>query len=490
MMRRVVGSRLFRFHFPKRGRIRFFLSLIAIAVIIRVAVGLFKNDNAGSIRKNSSHATASNNDPQDNYSPWNWNGKNDRPFLVADVSKLLESHPPRLTCDKDTIRIGKDSLVLFYSIDTSLQRYLSKLLNQYHPKYGGIVVMDPVSGRILSMLSYTLDGERDLGKNLFCRSIFPAASIFKTVTAAAALEKNALNPQSALPQVGRKHTLYKFQLAKDLRYFNEIPFEDAYAESINPVFARIGIYIVGTAGLKEYIRKFGFNMPVPFELENDRCFVPPIIDSAYSIGELASGFNTHTTISPLFGACMAGAVCEDGREMAPRLVDSIRISNRDTCLYTAHRSLWQSPIKASTAEELRFMMEKVTRNGTARKSFKLLRQTALFNTLQYGGKTGTVDMDSVGKVDWFIGFSRDPFNKQKRITAGIVTAHGENWTVHSSYLAAEAFRTYMKKCAAEEKVLLSQSKQKNTDKPAPVSGSSLPVQSGESSQAQKVAAQR
>ncbi|MCP6769290.1 penicillin-binding transpeptidase domain-containing protein, partial [Klebsiella pneumoniae] len=69
--------------------------------------------------------------------------------------------------------------------------------------------MNPANGKILSMVSY----DRENPDNNTCISNrFPAASIFKIVTAAAAIEKCGFNSESEISFVGGKHTLYKSQI--------------------------------------------------------------------------------------------------------------------------------------------------------------------------------------------------------------------------------------------------------------------------------------
>jgi len=108
-------------------------------------------------------------------------------------------------------------------------------------------------------------------------------------------------------------------------------------------------------------------------------------------------------------------------------------------------------MKASTATYIKTMMSRVAQFGTARSSFKYIRHSACFDNIDYGGKTGTVDEDKLGKIDWFIGFACHPSDPRQRIAVGVVTVHDQYWTVHSSYIAAEIFRKYIKREQVEEK---------------------------------------
>jgi hypothetical protein len=64
--------------------------------------------------------------------------------------------------------------------------------------------------------------------------------------------------------------------------------------------------------------------------------------------------------------------------------------------------------------------------------------------LELGGKTGNVDRDGIGRVDWFIGYARDTRGGRAPVAAGVLTVHGQLWMVHSGYIAAEMFRAYIR----------------------------------------------
>ncbi len=383
--------------------------------------------------------------------------KRPKKMIFENVCKILNSSPPRLTLSKDTIHFKDGAYIVHYSLDTALQRLGKKYFKQYHPKYGAVAIIQPSTGRVLSLVSYTREDEVSLGRNLYCRSFFPAASIFKTIAAAAAIEKAGLRLTSKLKTYGANHTLYHSQLKKDLQNYREITFQEAYAYSINPVFGRIGLYLVGADGLNEYAAKFGFNAEIPFELKNEKpVFVYP--DTSFAVAEVACGFNKRTTMSPLFGAMIAGGVSNRGYIFAPTLVDSITDLESNKKEYTRKSALWRMPVQKETATELSLLMRKVAKYGTARKSFRYVKQSFRFKEIDYGGKTGNVDKEQIGRVDWFIGFCRHKSDKSQHVAIGVVTVHDEFWTVHSSFLGAEIMRKHIrniqiaKKEAAEKKV--------------------------------------
>ncbi len=136
------------------------------------------------------------------------------------------------------------------SLDPSLQNYLQKKIDRSTSRYVGIVVMDPSTGRILSMVSFD---KTNPSNNPCTDNEFPAASIFKIVTAAAAIEKCGFNLNSKFSYNGGKYTLYKSQLKnKTNKYTNRITLKDSFAQSVNPVFGKIGEHHLGKNNLEEY----------------------------------------------------------------------------------------------------------------------------------------------------------------------------------------------------------------------------------------------
>jgi len=402
---------------PKRGRGRFFLALILAFAGYKIAGVLLSPHTAHG--RTAHRATAP---------------------AFATAADFFPHRQPRLSSDRDTFDAGGRTLVAFYSIDTALQHDIRRMFRRYRPKYGAAVVMEPHTGRVLALVSFRHDGTPDLGGRLYLRGIFPAASIFKTVTAAAAIETAQYSGRTMIPVTGRSHTLYKYQLKKSDNSWNEKSFEDAFAHSINPIFGRIGIFDVGRKSFEDYSRRFGFNTPIPFDLAVDTSRVAVPDDSSYALAELASGFNRKTTLSPLHGALIAAAVLQDGRMPVPHVVDSVCGLDNDTCLFRMKTAVWKTAVSAATASELRNLMKKVVKTGTCRTSFSVLRRCGWSAALDYGGKSGSLDVDSLGKIDWFIGFAAAENSDGRRLALAVVTVHGRFWTVHSAFLGAEIVR--------------------------------------------------
>jgi cell division protein FtsI/penicillin-binding protein 2 len=458
MMRRVLRDGIKNKNFlPRRGRIRIFLLIILVITLFWLMFsGIIPSNKTNppilkktEVNKKAKKKKEKKNDAKAVVNAAKSEKKSE--FGYSEVSSLLSEMPITPSSPCDTLKNSKKNLIVYYSLDSSLQKLGTSLMKQYKPLYGAIVALNPDNGRVLSLISWNHDSVPSLGDNLYCKSYFPAASIFKTITAAAAIELAGFSSESTIPHTGRNHTLYKYQLEKELSIYKDVSLEFAYANSMNPVFARIGMYSLNKNSLIDIGKRFGFNTTVPFEIPCEISSLSPT-DSNFTMAELASGFNQKTTLSPLLGALIASAVSERGQIPCPHIIDSI--SNGDSIVYKAQKKLWKTPIKEQTAKELSNMMQCVSRYGTARKSFRYLKSSARFDSVEYGGKTGSVDKDSTGRVDWFIGFARHPKDRRQRIAVGILTVHGAYWTVHSSYIAAEYFRKYLRDIQLEDEKAL------------------------------------
>ena len=439
MLSRVRSTMVRRgLRFPRKGRIR--LALLVLLLIAGVA--LIRSSGVGASIYNPSLIKDAvpgflKNQPNAQHA------KNLKPPLNFDaVSEIIQQNQLYNNIPVDTLEWHNKRVVVKCSFDTALVKLANTLMMRYHPKYGAVVAMDAKTGRILSLVSYQNGEGPPMGEAIFTKSFFPAASVFKTITAAAAIEQSALLPESRLAITGNRHTLYKFQIERSLRNATDISFEDAFAYSANPIFARLGMYSIGRERLMAYADKFGFNSAIPCELANEPSLAV-VPDSAFAIAEFSSGYTQQTTISPLYGAMLAAAMTNRGEMVLPTLVDTIVSIDDNRTLYARSTQLWRAPIRPATAAVLADIMGKVTVYGTARKSFRQLRQSSRYDDYRFGGKTGSLDKDGFGRVDWFVGFASHRYNRTSPIAVGIVTVHGDYWTVHSSYIAAEMFRTYI-----------------------------------------------
>ena len=334
------------------------------------------------------------------------------------------------------------------SLDSALQHRLAVLLRRYAPLIGAGVVLEPATGAVLAMASYrneNLDPQvLAAGKNNYCLYAgFPAASLFKIVTAGAVLEKKAYTSYKTLPVSGRFHTLYKHQLGLKRQRFKaqSVSLEKAFSLSVNPFFGNLGIHVLKEIELRDTARSMLFNVPLEFDLPVgvSRMLEP---DTEYGRAEQACGFNTETTISPLHAAMIAALPVNKGIVMRPFLVERLESGGGVELYYRRLKSL-SHPFREATVKNLQRLMRATVRYGTARKSFAHLKRVRGSRKWLMGGKTGSIDMPNrQGRCEWFAGYG---VNGKREIAVAIVLVHGEKRTISSSYVAAEVIKKALKK---------------------------------------------
>ena len=324
------------------------------------------------------------------------------------------------------------------SLDIGLQHYLLSKLNTSTARYIGIVVMDPETGRILSMVSFD---KTNAANNPCLESIFPAASIFKIVTASAAVEKYGFGPNHIFTFNGMKHTLYRSQLKdRKTRYTNRIKFKDAFAQSVNPVFGKIGALYLDKETILKYAKAFGFDRKINFELQLDpSCVV--VTDKPYRWAEIASGFNNNTKISPIHGAMMVSAIINQGKLPEPTIVDRI-VDEKGSVIYQNQTVPIGRAITADASEILNRLMATTIRSGTLRKTFRRYKRDKVLSRLNIGGKTGSIDNKTHDvRFDWFVGFAEEKGGKRK-IALSVIVAHEKYIGLRAGYYARIAMKSY------------------------------------------------
>lgn len=353
----------------------------------------------------------------------------------------------------DTPTVGSFS----YTLNSSLQDALEKQFGLYRPDYAAFVALDPKTGAILSLISYTKEN-RGLG-NLALKASFPAASIFKIVTAAAAVDRKKASSETVIAFTGSDHTLYKQNLKppKSQRWVRKMRLREAFARSVNTVFGKLGIYTVPKEDLSHYAERFQFNQSIPVDLPVEKSTFEILGEDPMSLAEVASGFNRNVLMSPLQGALMAGAISNGGVMMEPYLVESFSPTEVGVP-YQAEPKVMAQVISPETARELRKMMQDTVKLGTSRKSFRGLLRKSVLVDVEMGGKTGSLTgVEPKGKYDWFVGYAK---KGDKSISLAVLTIHEKNWTVKSSYLATKAVETFFAQDFQEARALRAPAKKR------------------------------
>lgn len=363
------------------------------------------------------------------------------PFFVS------ETLPDRLSLDLDDGLSGE--FIPQYTIDPILQSESERLLRRYKPDYGAIFMMDADTGRVLAWESFQKSAREPV--NLISRATYPAASVFKVVTATAAVDDAGVDPSHKIRFNGGNYTLYRKNVLSDKinRWTRAVTLREAFAQSYNTAFGRLSLEKLSPETLGDYAGRFMFNEKIPSDFPVDMGVAEIPAESGYELTEAASGYNRKNRMSPVQGAMIAASVINGGRMVMPYIVEELRDQEGNI----AHQAkildngLIMTP---ESAESVRELMEETILRGTSRKTFRGLVKDRRFRELTMGGKTGHLTGDNPrGRVDWFVGYASDG---NRRIALAALTVNKEYWTVKSSYLGQTLFRKYFEPVMRERSV--------------------------------------
>ena len=369
-----------------------------------------------------------------------------RPQLSLSQVRDLVGRVDVLNTDQNHFFVDtpEESYTLHTRIDTRLQKRLTSVLDRLKtlergkPQRIAMVAMDGETGMIKAMAGFDLDHPE---VNPCTAETYPAASIIKIVTASAAIDSLGYSADTPVFFNGQKYTLYKRQLKETHnKYTSRVSLARAFAESINPVFGKIGKNELGEESLDSYARAFGFNLipETDLTLETGRFTVT---DSAYHLAELGCGFNRDTRISPLFGAAMVTAVLNQGHILVPRMLDRVELPD-GTRVYSSKKQVYTTPIRPRTATAMVKLMETTISRGTARRTFRGHTRDKVLSKLTIGGKTGSLySRDRTVKYDWFVGFGKEK-ESGRSLVVSVMVGHRKYIGTRASTHAKTMLKTY------------------------------------------------
>ncbi len=334
---------------------------------------------------------------------------------------------------------AKDDSHIKSQKDTVLAQQIHGLLKTYKPDNALFLMVDAKTNEILAW-GERKDSAVQSVPSYLARSTFPAASLIKTITLAAALESKKYALHTEIPLIGKSTTLYKRQLKIPEKYSGPmISAMDTYAKSSNPSAALLGL-AVGGDYLKKTGEKLGYNTEFPENLPDVSAFHPP--DTGFGLAEAASGFTQETTLSPLLAAAITRSILLK----KPLEIPWSRHLPEGFAPSKAH-SLEVPLFSENTYYGLKTAMLQTIKSGTGRKnvSGKHISKRYL-NRLNIGGKTGSKDGDDPpGRYDWFAGFAEDNQNPENAVIVVVMQAHGEMRSQPATQVAALLIQYWAKK---------------------------------------------
>jgi penicillin-binding protein A len=323
-----------------------------------------------------------------------------------------------------------------YTLDAELMRDVFRVLRKGHVALGNVILLEPDSGRVLAYAS------TDIERFPPTRS-YPAASLVKIVTAAAALGRA---PETARLPCRFRGSPYRLTPSRidPPEHGRTITLRRALATSNNQCFAQLAVHAVGVAPLLDEIDRFGWlSRPAPGHAAGSA-------ESArerFEVGRLGCGLSG-CRITPLHGAQLA-SVLAHGELVTPRWIERIVDADGGELPLPAAPARRQVLSPAIT-RELRSMLVDTTKSGTARSAFRGRHGAPLLGPVQVAGKTGSLSgEDPDGRYEWFVGVAPA---EAPRVAIAVLLVQGDLWWRTASQVAAEVLHDVFcegSRCSAE-----------------------------------------
>jgi membrane peptidoglycan carboxypeptidase len=285
---------------------------------------------------------------------------------------------------------------VFYTLDPELQDFVSSVVKNAAANHVAVVAMNPRTGAILAIA-----GKSPTVPDIEYHAGFPAASLFKVVTAAAAVEQAGIDTNSLIAFRGGTYTLNEWNYRPNPRADRRMmSVGEAMGRSCNPVFGHIGLKYLNGSVLSRYANKFGFNQSLDFPapLPPSSASIPH--EDPFELSRTSAGFG-QVKISPVHAAALVAGIANDGLLPRPQLIERIADADGRT-IEQPRTEILQRIVEPGTAQSLLEMMRNTTTIGTSRREFMRGSRPTLGN-IEVAAKTGTLSgSDPVGLNNWFI----------------------------------------------------------------------------------------
>ncbi|MFA7403837.1 MAG: penicillin-binding transpeptidase domain-containing protein [Pelobacteraceae bacterium] len=332
-----------------------------------------------------------------------------------------------------------EGLQHIYTIQGDLQHRVYEFLEKNRVPYGVFVAIEPATGRILGMTSYSSINADWAKRSVY--ELYPMASLFKIITASAALESHKITPDSMIEFRGNSYS-------ENPRYWDISPrgrnnrMDATYAmgKSINPVYGRVASDIAGKSSVMESVSRFGFNQNLlpGIPAKPSQAGAPA---NSHELRLMGAGLDHEVKISPLHAAVIMSAIANGGKMMVPGLTSSIVDKNGVEKETFTPRELRQL-VTPETSASLTRMLSSTVLTGTSRKAFHDRRGRPLLN-VTVAAKTGSINgTDPKGHYSWFAAFA--PI-QNPRIALVALVINPDKWRIKASQVGEQALEEFFRK---------------------------------------------
>lgn len=303
-----------------------------------------------------------------------------------------------------------DGYNLVLTIDDNIQHFVEKALDEGYahtkPTKGATaIVMNPKTGEILAMASRPdynpndpFAGPKDEWfknwRNKAISDSYEPGSVFKPVTASAALEEGVVTPHDQFYDPG--YINIAGQRINCWATHGSETFVQGVQNSCNVVFATVSQRL-GVDKLYKYIHAFGFGKDTGVILPGEASGLVMQENKVGPVELATNAFGQGIAVTPLQMIRAISTVANGGKLMEPMIVKSVVDESGNTVKEFKPKVVRQV-ISEKTSATMRGILESVVSEGTGKAGY--------IEGYDVGGKTGTSEKYTPGKyVASYVGFA-------------------------------------------------------------------------------------
>lgn len=350
--------------------------------------------------------------------------------------KLLESYQDEFIPPKNGFSL---SLTIDEVIQSIAERELGRAYEKYNAKAASIIVIDPRNGDILALANlpgYDLNNSSkrpvESIRNRAINDFFEPGSVFKIVTASAALEEKAVRLDDKFYCENGAYKIGK-RILHDHTPHGILTFREIIEKSSNIGAVKVAS-LFGAQKMYNYMRAFGFYDYTGIDLPGEVVGMNRPVSKWSGVSMFAIPMGQEVTTTAMQLACAISVIANGGFLVKPRVVKEI-LDDKSRPIKEIASGVPQKVISPQTAADMRDILKGVVESGTGKK--------ARIEEYEAAGKTGTAQKVGPGGayshdrfLASFIGFAP----AQKPILAVVVCVDEPRPVYYGGDVAAPVFK--------------------------------------------------
>lgn len=299
-------------------------------------------------------------------------------------------------------------LTLDMVLQSLAEMQLDVITRKFHSKAATIIMMEPATGRILALANRPNFAPNDFSgayalsrKNRAVTDIFEPGSVFKMVTASAALNEGKVSMSDRFYCENGQFKPFPSYTLHDYHPYGWLAFRQVIEKSSNIGTGKIAQRL-GPQNLYKYIKLYGFGQNTEIDLPGEVPGIlrPPSMWSKTSPWNIPIG--QEVAVTAIQSVRAVAAIANNGVLMKPYVIDRIQ-DTKGNVIKSFSPVITRRVISEKTAKQMQDILAGVVETGTGK--------AAKIEGYRAAGKTGTAQKVEGGRysqdkyVGSFIGFA-------------------------------------------------------------------------------------